>query len=497
VLTWTFRPAGCVGRASHQFGIRAQKGSLLSVAEKREFTMPPRRRDMQTPDPPEDREMPRRRGRQMTDPAMEREMHDLRARLEDMETTQRRTVSAGDLSDSESEVEAEREEEVAAEDASNERLIRAIARMGAREKMDIPVYEGNLDAEELLDWIRALDTYFDYEDVEEDKKVKHAVTRLKGHATLWWDELQADRRCKGKQKIKSWDRMIAKMKAKFIPRDYQITLFRRMQNLRQKLMTVKEYTEEFYKLNIRAGHRESDDEKVARYMNGLRYDIQDEMSMVTIRTVEDAYQMALKAEEKLSRKQSQRGRGRSQPRGKSVAQDKYQKPKEDWKKPQTRTERGGTSQRGQHTEQRGDYADNNTFPRTRGRGRGRGGVITCFTCGKNGHKSYECPDKKKESGEAHITEAQRRDVEAEDAEGGRSLMMRKVLLTPEKEVESSVQRTRLFRTACKTKDRVCKVIVDSGSMDNLISTEMVEKLELETTDHPSPYRVSWLQKDTR
>jgi hypothetical protein len=77
-------------------------------------------------------------------------------------------------------------------------LIRAIARMGARAKMDIPVYEGNLDAEELLEWITALDTYFDYEDVEEDKKVKHAITRLKGHATLWWDELQADRRCKGK-----------------------------------------------------------------------------------------------------------------------------------------------------------------------------------------------------------------------------------------------------------------------------------------------------------
>jgi hypothetical protein len=83
-----------------------------------------------------------------------------------------------------------------------------------------------------LDWIRALDTYFDYEDIEEDKKVRHVVTRLKGHAALWWDELQADRRSKGKQKIKSWDRMIVKMKAKFIPRDYQITLFRRMQNLR-------------------------------------------------------------------------------------------------------------------------------------------------------------------------------------------------------------------------------------------------------------------------
>jgi hypothetical protein len=147
--------------------------------------------------------MPRRRGREMTDSTMEREMHDLRARLEDMETAQRCTVSAGDLSDSESEIEAEHEEEVATEDASNERLIRAIARIGAREKMDIPVYKGNLDTEDLLDWIRALDTYFDYEDVEEDKKVKHAVMRLKGHVALWWDELQADRHCKGKQKIKS------------------------------------------------------------------------------------------------------------------------------------------------------------------------------------------------------------------------------------------------------------------------------------------------------
>jgi hypothetical protein len=73
-------------------------------------------------------------------------------------------------------------------------------------------------------------------------------------------------------------------------------------------------------------------------------------------------------------------------------------------------------------------------------------------------------------------------------------MMRKVLLTPEKEVENPVQRNNLFRTACKTKDRVCKVIVDSGITDNLISTEMVEKLELETIEHPSPYRVSWLQK---
>jgi hypothetical protein len=265
--------------------------------------MSPRRRDRQSPDPEEEREMPRGRGTEVQNPEVERDLHNLCARLVDIEIRQRCTTDVGDISESENEDDAGHgEEEVTAEDATNECLLKVVARMGAKVKMDIPVYDGNLDVEELLFSIRALDTYFDYENIEEDKKVRHAITRLKGHAALWWDELQADRHCQGKQKIKSWDRMIAKMKAKFIPRDYQISLFRRMQNLRQKLMSVKEYTEEFYKLNIRAGHCESNDKKVARYMNGLRYEIQDEMSMETIRTVEDAYQMALKVEEKLRRK---------------------------------------------------------------------------------------------------------------------------------------------------------------------------------------------------
>jgi hypothetical protein len=62
--------------------------------------------------------------------------------------------------------------------------------------------------------------------------MKHAVTRLNGHVALWWDEFQVDRRCKGKQKIKSWDRMVANIKEKFIPKDYQINMFRILQNLR-------------------------------------------------------------------------------------------------------------------------------------------------------------------------------------------------------------------------------------------------------------------------
>jgi hypothetical protein len=73
-------------------------------------------------------------------------------------------------------------------------------------------------------------------------------------------------------------------------------------------------------------------------------------------------------------------------------------------------------------------------------------------------------------------------------------VMRKIILKPEKEPEEPVQQTCLFRTTCKVKDRVCKVIIDNGSTNNLVSTEMVENLELKTTSHSNPYKVSWLQK---
>ena len=38
-------------------------------------------------------------------------------------------------------------------------------------------------------------------------------------------------------------------------------------------MAVREYIEEFYKVNIRSGHMEDTLEKVARYINGPRFDI--------------------------------------------------------------------------------------------------------------------------------------------------------------------------------------------------------------------------------
>ena len=45
--------------------------------------------------------------------------------------------------------------------------------------------------------------------------------------------------------------MVNKMKKKFLYGYYQVNLLKRMQNLKQKDMRVKDYTEEFYRLDIR------------------------------------------------------------------------------------------------------------------------------------------------------------------------------------------------------------------------------------------------------
>lgn len=57
------------------------------------------------------------------------------------------------------------------------------------------------------------------------------------------------------------------------------------------------------------------------------------------------------------------------------------------------------------------------------------------------------------------------------------------------------QRKNLFHTICKCNGKVCNVIIDGGSIDNLVSEEMGNKLKLERRRHLKPYWIAWLQKD--
>ena len=66
------------------------------------------------------------------------------------------------------------------------------------------------------------------------------------------------------------------------------------------------------------------------------------------------------------------------------------------------------------------------------------------------------------------------------------LMMHKVLLKPAKETVEPVQRKSLFKTMCKEKGKCCKLVIDSGNTDNLVSQEMVDKLGLKKVKNTTP-----------
>ena len=67
----------------------------------------------------------------------------------------------------------------------------------------MPFYSGTLDPEERIDSINSMNKHFDYVEVKEDMKVRFVVTRLRGHASLWWDGVQEERILKNKGKINS------------------------------------------------------------------------------------------------------------------------------------------------------------------------------------------------------------------------------------------------------------------------------------------------------
>ena len=51
----------------------------------------------------------------------------------------------------------------------------------------------------------------------------------------------------------------------------------------------------------------------------------------------------------------------------------------------------------------------------------------------------------------------------------------------------------MFRTRWKCEDKCCDLIIDGGSIENLVSEMMVTKLKLKRQKHPRPYRIAWVQ----
>ena len=98
-------------------------------------------------------------------------------------------------------------------------------------RVEIAKFEGKLDPNEFIEWLSTVKQIFEYEEIQEDKKVKLVALRLRKYASSWWIKLCAKRVRNRKDKIRTWEKIKA--------------------NLIQESMNMEEYTREFEKLLIK------------------------------------------------------------------------------------------------------------------------------------------------------------------------------------------------------------------------------------------------------
>ncbi|GKV27101.1 hypothetical protein SLEP1_g36308 [Rubroshorea leprosula] len=348
-------------------------------------------------------------------------------------------------------------------------------------KIDIPDFEGRLQPNEFIDWLYTVECVFELKDIPDDKRVKLVAIKLKKHASIWWENLKRSREREGRNKIRTWEKMRRELTRKFLPDRYYQDNFVKFHNLQQKYLTVEEYTMEFEQLMMKCDVREKDEQTIAQYLGGLDYDISKVVQLQQYWILDDVIRLALRVEKQISKKNIPStskpwdfGASRGTQASKTVA------------KTPAKTEKEVSSSRS---------AQSNTRK--------------CFKCQGFGHIASDCPNRRVVTiigGEIHEaledeakkeqndeTESPQLEEELIPADHGESLVVRCSLHATITKDEDWL-RHNIFHTRCTSRGKVCNVIIDSGSCENVVSNYMVEKLGLPVKDHPHPYKLQWLRK---
>ena len=136
-------------------------------------------------------------------------------------------------------------------------------------KFQIPPFKGEIDPEAYMDWELKVDKIFRVHNYSTEKKVAMASLEFTDYANIWWEDYQAHLERENQPPIDTWEDMKACMYERFVPEHYRQDLFNKLQNLKQRSMTVEEYYKEMEITLKRADVHELTEQTIARFLNGL------------------------------------------------------------------------------------------------------------------------------------------------------------------------------------------------------------------------------------
>ncbi|XP_071920620.1 uncharacterized protein [Coffea arabica] len=292
------------------------------------------------------------------------------------------------------------------------------------------------------------------------------------------------------------------MKRQFVPSHYHRDLYQKLQTLTQGQRSVEDYYKDMEISMLRADIQEDREATMARFLNGLRVEIADQLELQYYVEIEDMVEKAIKIEQRLKRRGATRN---------------YNPPPQTFTRPfQLRREERGSNawnttrpKHDQGPSSRPPFAktDSKVVPKsTIEPSKPRNRDTKCWRCQGIGHIASQCPNPRTmlvlPNGDI-VTDDEEEDyndmpplVEEEDeieevpTQDKVGLVARRALATQASKDE--LQRDNIFYTRCHVTNKVCSLVIDPGSCTNVASALMVEKLNLPTSDHPRPYKLQWL-----
>ncbi|PKU78260.1 hypothetical protein MA16_Dca025557 [Dendrobium catenatum] len=162
-------------------------------------------------------------------------------------------------------------------------------------RIDAPTYDGTLDPQVFLDWLKSMDSYFKWYNISEVKKVRFAEMKLTGRANLYWTNLENMRESRGEHPISDWRTMKQELRKKYLPPSYYPKLLDKWNRLTQGSKSVKDYISAINDFLIRCNGEESatPTQILSMFRDGLREDLRTELFARGIDTLEAACSLVL------------------------------------------------------------------------------------------------------------------------------------------------------------------------------------------------------------